>query len=49
MNRIKTDPINRLKTETLDKLIRLSSEGPELNFERAAMLWASKSNRRIND
>ena len=51
MNRIKTDPKNRLKTTTLDKLIRLSSEGPELdefNFERAAMLWASKSNRRIN-
>ena len=51
MNRIKTDPRNRLKTTTLDKLIRLSSEGPELdefNFERAAMLWASKSNRRIN-
>ena len=51
MNRIKTDPRNRLKMTTLDKLIRLSSEGPELdefNFERAAMLWASKSNRRIN-
>ena len=51
MNRIKTDPRNRLKTETVDKLIRLSSEGPELdqfNFETAAMLWASRSNRRIN-
>lgn len=51
MNRIKTDPRNRLKTDTLDKLIRLSSEGPELdqfNFERAATLWASRSNRRIN-
>ena len=37
MNKIKTDPRNRLKTETLDKLIRLSSEGPEseqFNFEK---------------
>lgn len=51
MNRIKTDSRNRLKTGTLDKLIRLSSEGPELDrfdFERAASIWASKSNRRIN-
>ena len=41
MNRIKTDPRNRLKTEILDKLIHLSSESPELdqfNFKEAAML-----------
>ena len=50
INRIKTDSRNRLKTETLDKLIRLSVEGPELDqfdFEQAASLWASKSKRRI--
>ena len=50
MKRIKTDLRNRLKTETLDKLIRLSSEGPSLkifDYEAAVDLWASKSNRRI--
>lgn len=50
LKRIKTDARNRLKTDTLDKLIRLSSEGPsmsEFNFDRAATLWSSRSNRRI--
>ena len=50
MKRIKTDTRNRLKTETLDKLIRLSSEGSNFqlfDYDVAVDLWASKSNRRI--
>ena len=38
MNRIKTDLRNRLKTSTLDCLMRISIEGPciaQFNFERA--------------
>ena len=52
MNRIKTEPRNRLNTETLDRLIRLSCEGPcidEFNYNTAAKVWSSKSNRRIFD
>ena len=48
LKRIKTAPRNRFKTQTLDMLIRISSEGPELNdfdFEHAATVWASKRNR----
>ena len=49
MNRIKTDPRNRLKTFTLDMLIRLSSEGPSLEtFDSAVNVWAQKSKRRIS-
>ena len=50
LKRIKTDARNRLKTDTLDKLIRLSSEGPcmeQFNFDEAATRWSSQSNRRI--
>ena len=50
LKRIKTDARNRLKTDTLDKLIRLSSEGPcmeQFNFDEAATRWSLQSNRRI--
>ena len=49
MNRIKTDQRNRLKTLTLDKLIRLSTEGPNIgsfDFDAAVSVWGEKSNRR---
>ena len=49
MNRIKTNPRNRLKTTNLDLLIRLSSEGPsfdEFVFDAAFTVWAQKSKRR---
>ena len=51
MNRIKTDSRNRLKTITLDMLIRLSTEGPSLDsfhFDAALSMWAQKTNRRIS-
>jgi hypothetical protein len=51
MNRIKTDSRNRLKTTTLDMLIRLSSEGPSLetfDFDAAVNVWAQRSKRRIS-
>ena len=50
MNRIKTDLRNSLKTETLDNLIRITIEGKErdkFNFDRAATLWGSKHNCRL--
>ena len=50
MNRIKTDQRNRLKTSTLDKLIRLSTEGASIdkfNYEAAITVWAERSSRRI--
>lgn len=50
MNRIKTNPRNRLKTTTLDMLIRLSSEGPSMDtfdYDSAVSVWAQKSKRRI--
>ena len=50
MNRIKTNPRNRLKTTNLDLLIRLSSEGPsfdEFDFDAAVTIWAQKRKRRI--
>ena len=50
LKRVETDARNRLKTETLDKLIRLSTEGPsmtEFDFDKAATLWSSQSNRSI--
>ena len=51
LKRIKTAPRNRLKTETLDMLICISSEGPNntnFNFDHAASVWASKRNRKIH-
>ena len=50
LKRIKTAPRNRLKAQALDRLIRISSEGPrisEFNFDHAATIWASKTNRKI--
>jgi hypothetical protein len=50
MNRIKTDLRNRLKTNTLDCLIRLSFNGPPadlFDFERAADIWGAMRNRRL--
>ena len=51
MNRIKTDLRNRLKTSTLDCLMRIGIEGPPLanfNFERAADIWGAMHNRRLH-
>ena len=50
MNRIKTDLRNRLKTSTLECLMRISIEGPQIadcNFERAADIWGGMRNRRL--
>ncbi len=50
MNRIKVDLRNRLKTTTLNSLMRISIEGPSasnFNFDRAADLWGGMRNRRI--
>lgn len=51
MNRVKTKLRNRMKTSTLDSLIRICMEGTPLtqfNFERAADIWASLRNRRLH-
>ena len=51
MNRIKTELRNRLKTSTLDCLMRVSIEGPPLadfNLERAADIWGGMRNRRLS-
>ena len=51
MNHIKTSQRNRLTTDTLDRLVCLSAEGPPLedfDFEAAATKWANKSNRKLN-
>ena len=45
IERIKTVPRNRLKTETLDMLIRISSKGPTIanyDFDHSASVLASK-------
>lgn len=50
MNRIKTDQRNRLITTTLDRLIRLSTEGPSIDtfdYEAAVSTWAERTSRRI--
>ena len=50
IKRIKTCLQNRHKTETLDYLLRISTEGPDpdsFNFDRAATLWGSQRNRRM--
>ena len=50
MKRVKTSLRNRLKTTTLDCLLRISMEGPELehyNFDQAVTKWSSIRNRRI--
>ena len=51
MKRIKTTLRNRMETATLDQLMRISNEGPkpgEFNFDKAADLWGSLRQRRIN-
>ena len=50
MNRINTTLRNRLTSDSMDKLIRISSEGPSLedfDFDKAVDMWSSKCNRRI--
>ena len=50
MKRVKTPLRNRLKTTTLDWLLRISIEGPDLNdfdFELAVNKWCAIRNRRI--
>ena len=50
MNRIKTDSRNHINTTTLERLIRLSSEGPSIKnfcFSKAVDDWAKRSSRRI--
>ena len=50
MKRVKTPLRNRLKTTTLDCLLRISIEGPDLNdfdFELAVNKWSTIRNRRI--
>ena len=47
MKRVKTELRNRLKTSTLDCLMRISIEGPpssDFNFERAADIWGGMRN-----
>ena len=47
---IKTVLRNRLKTQMLDCLMRISVEGPELenfDFENAATVWGSLRNQRL--
>ena len=51
LKRTKTAPRYRLKTQTLDMLIRISSEKSEItkfNFDNAATVWGSKTNRKIH-
>jgi hypothetical protein len=51
MNRVKTPLRNRLKTSTLDSLLRISIECPDLedfNFDQALSTWTSTRNRRIS-
>lgn len=51
MKRIKTDLRNRLLTENLNHLMRISIEGPlidEFDFEQALELWGAMRQRRIS-
>ena len=48
--RVKSVLRNRLETGTLERLLRISLEGPALddfNFNKAAVLWGSLRQRRI--
>ena len=50
VKRIKTSLRNRLKTETLDYLLRISTEGPDpdsFDCDQAVTLWGSQRNRRL--
>jgi hypothetical protein len=49
-NRIKTRLRTNLNNKTLNDLMRLSEDGPEMihfNFERAMMLWKGSKTRRV--
>ena len=51
MKRIKTESRNRLLTENLNHLMRISIEGPSINqfdFEQALELWGAMRQRRIS-
>ena len=51
MKRIKTDSRNRLLTENLNHLMRISIEGPlidQFDFEQALELWRAMRQRRIS-
>ncbi len=49
MKRVKTPLRNRLKTTTLDWLLRISIEGPDLkDFDKAVNKWSTIRNRRIS-
>lgn len=50
MKRVKTDLRNRMSTQTLDRLIRIRTEGPdmaEFDFNQAVKNWSSLKNRRL--
>ena len=48
MKKTKTHLRNRLKTTTLDCLMRILLEGPSRNdFDEAATVWLRKKNRRL--
>ena len=50
MKRVKTDLRNRMSTTTLDKLLRIRIEGPDLpqfNFKEAVKRWKDVKNRRL--
>ena len=50
MNRIKTTLRNRLTSDSMDELIRISSEGRSLedfDFDKAVDMWSLKCKRRI--
>ena len=51
MKRVKTPLRNRLKISTLDSLLRISIEGPDLedfNFDQVLSTWTSIRNRRMS-
>ena len=50
MNRVVTPLRNRLKTENIDKLLRISAEGGEIcefDFEKALSKWANMGQHRL--
>ena len=51
MKRVKTPLCNRLNTRTLDSLMRIRLEGPDISsfdFEQAVDDWEKVQNHRIN-
>ena len=50
MNRVKTDLRNHMHTKTLDRLLRIHIEGPDLlefDFKEAVKRWSKAKNRRL--